>query len=62
MKPLGYDPPAELKRLSMGALLVGAVFTLLLVIGAVFDRDNSSAHIWSASSFGPASPSAVWRC
>jgi len=38
MKPLGYNPPAELKRLSMGALLVGAVFTLLLVIGAVFDR------------------------
>jgi hypothetical protein len=38
MKPLGYTPPAELKRLSMSALLVGAVFTLLLVIGAFIDR------------------------
>ena len=38
MKPLGYNPPAELKRLSMGALLVGAVFTLLLLIGAFLDR------------------------
>jgi hypothetical protein len=38
MKPLGYAPPAELKRLSMSALLVGVVFTLLLVIGAFFDR------------------------
>ncbi|HEX3086557.1 MAG TPA: hypothetical protein VHP99_18625 [Pyrinomonadaceae bacterium] len=38
MKPLGYTPPAELKRLSMSALLVGVVFTLLLVIGAFFDR------------------------
>ena len=38
MKPLGYAPPAELKRLSMSALLVGAVFTLLLVIGAFIDR------------------------
>ena len=38
MKPLGYNPPAELKRLSMGALLVGAVFTLLLIIGAFIDR------------------------
>src|ERR1044071_1489218 len=38
MKPLGYAPPAELKRLSMSALLVGAAFTLLLVIGAFFDR------------------------
>ena len=38
MKPLGYNPPAELKRLSMGALLVGAVFMLLLVIGVFFDR------------------------
>src|SRR5215471_15372975 len=40
MKPLGYNPPAELKRLSMGALLVGAVFTLLLIIGVFFDRDQ----------------------
>lgn len=40
MKPLGYNPPAELRRLSMGALLVGAVFTLLLVIGAFFDRSQ----------------------
>jgi hypothetical protein len=38
MKPLGYNPPAELKRLSMSALLVGAVFMLLLVIGLFFDR------------------------
>jgi hypothetical protein len=38
MKPLGYTPPADLKRLSMSALLVGAVFTLLLLIGAFIDR------------------------
>jgi len=38
MKPLGYAPPAELKRLSTSALLVGAGFTLLLIIGAFFDR------------------------
>ena len=38
MKPLGYAPPVELKRLSTSALLVGAVFTLLLVIGAFLDR------------------------
>src|SRR5947207_5968515 len=38
MKPIGYNPPAELKRLSMSALLVGAVFMLLLVIGLFFDR------------------------
>ena len=38
MKPLGYEPPAELKRLSMSALLVGVVFSLLLVIGAFVDR------------------------
>src|SRR6266576_6990151 len=38
MKPLGYTPPAELKRLSTRALLVGAVFMLLLVIGAFVDR------------------------
>jgi hypothetical protein len=38
MKPLGYNPPAELKRLSMSALLVGAVFMLLLLIGAFINR------------------------
>lgn len=38
MKPLGYNPPAELKRLSTSALLVGAVFTLVLVVGAFIDR------------------------
>ena len=38
MTPIGYAPPAELKRLSTSALLIGAVFTLLLLIGAFFDR------------------------
>jgi len=38
MKPLGYNPPAELKRLSTSALLVGAVFTVVLVVGAFVDR------------------------
>src|ERR1051325_3200108 len=38
MTPIGYAPPAELKRLSTSALLIGAVFTLLLVIGAFVDR------------------------
>ena len=38
MKPLGYTPPAELRRLSTRALIVGVGFTLLLVIGAFVDR------------------------
>ena len=38
MKPLGYTPPAELSRVSMRALIVGVVLTVLLAIGAVIDR------------------------
>src|SRR5437868_13780054 len=38
MKQLGYTPPAELKSISMRALIVGVVFTVLLLVGAVVDR------------------------
>lgn len=34
----GYNPPAELSRVSTRALIVGAVFTLLFIIGAFIDR------------------------
>src|SRR5256885_15983690 len=35
---LGYTPPAELKRAGMRALIVGVVFTVILLIGAFVDR------------------------
>src|SRR5262245_23036764 len=38
MIELGYTPPAELRRLSTRALIVGVVFTVLLIIGAFIDR------------------------
>src|SRR5262249_55292658 len=38
MTPLGYTPPAELRSVSMRALIVGAVFMVLLLIGAFVDR------------------------
>src|SRR5881394_267296 len=38
MKPLGYTPPVELSRVSMRALIVGVVLTVLLLVGAVIDR------------------------
>src|SRR5437867_9752723 len=38
MKLLGYEPPAELSRVSMRALIVGVVLTVLLAIGAAIDR------------------------
>ena len=38
MNQLGYTPPAELSRVSMRALIVGVVLTVLLAIGAVIDR------------------------
>jgi len=38
MDQLGYTPPAELRRLSTRALIVGVVFTVLLIIGALIDR------------------------
>ena len=38
MDQLGYTPPAELRRLSTRALIVGVVFTVLLIIGAFIDR------------------------
>jgi len=37
MKPLGFTPPTELSRISLRALIAGAVFTALLIIGAFFD-------------------------
>jgi hypothetical protein len=40
MKPLGYTPPAALKGVSMRALIVGVVFTVLLVIGVFIGRDQ----------------------
>src|SRR5437773_2016096 len=40
MKPLGYTPPAELSRVSMRALIVGVVLTVLLLVGAVIDRNQ----------------------
>lgn len=38
MTQLGYTPPAELKSVSVRALIVGVVFTVLLLIGAFLDR------------------------
>jgi hypothetical protein len=38
MTPLGYTPPAELNRISTRALIVGVVFTVLLIIGGLLDR------------------------
>ncbi|HYV24894.1 MAG TPA: hypothetical protein VE969_06620 [Pyrinomonadaceae bacterium] len=35
---LGYTPPAELKSASMRALIVGVVFTVILLMGAFIDR------------------------
>ena len=34
MNQLGYTPPAELSRVSLRALIVGVVLTILLLIGA----------------------------
>lgn len=38
MTTLGYTPPAELGRVSVRALIVGGVFTVLLLIGLFVDR------------------------
>src|SRR5258706_10048161 len=38
MIPAGYTPPPELARVRNRALLVGVVFTALMVIGALTDR------------------------
>jgi hypothetical protein len=38
MIQLGYTPPAELKSVSLRALIVGVVFTVLLLIGAFIDH------------------------
>src|ERR1043165_6106484 len=35
---LGYTPPAELKSVRLRALIVGVVFTVILLIGAFVDR------------------------
>ena len=55
---LGYTPPAELGRVSMRALIVGVVFSLLLIIGAFIDRKSFfSAYLvgfifWTGISLG----------
>jgi hypothetical protein len=36
--PLGYTPPRELGRLSARALITGALFALLLIVGLLLDR------------------------
>ena len=36
MKALGFEPPTELSRVSRHALIAGAVFMVLLIIGAFF--------------------------
>jgi hypothetical protein len=41
----GYAPPAELGRLRTRALLVGAVFSILLIVGAALDR-SQFFHAW----------------
>jgi hypothetical protein len=40
MSQLGYTPPADLSRVSTRALIVGVIFTVLLVIGAFIDREQ----------------------
>ncbi|HJZ80586.1 MAG TPA: hypothetical protein VKD91_09575 [Pyrinomonadaceae bacterium] len=40
MIELGYNPPAELRRVSTRALMVGVVFTVLLIIGAIFKHQD----------------------
>ena len=58
MMQLGYTPPAELGRVSMRALIVGVVFSLLLIIGAFIDRKSFfSAYLvgfifWTGISLG----------
>src|ERR1044071_239407 len=37
---LGYTPPTELKSASVRALIVGVVFTVILLIGAFVDRSQ----------------------
>jgi hypothetical protein len=38
MTQLGYNPPTELARVSTRALIVGVIFTVVLIIGAIIDR------------------------
>lgn len=38
MNQLGYNPPAELGRVSMRALIVGVIFTVVFIIGLFVDR------------------------
>lgn len=45
MSQKGYAPPAELSSLRTRALLVGVVFTVLLIVGAILDRDQFF-HAW----------------
>jgi hypothetical protein len=38
MIQLGYTPPADLGRVSVRALIIGVIFTLVLIVGAFIDR------------------------
>jgi hypothetical protein len=38
MIQLGYTPPADLSRVSMRALIIGVIFTVVLIVGAFIDR------------------------
>jgi hypothetical protein len=37
---LGYTPPADLSRVSMRALIIGVIFTVVLIVGAFIDREQ----------------------
>lgn len=38
MIQLGYTPPADLSRVTVRALIIGVIFTLVLIVGAFVDR------------------------
>jgi hypothetical protein len=58
----GYTPPAQLARVRNIALGVGVVFTLLMIVGALFDRAHFF-HGYLVDTFsGSALRSAVSRC
>src|SRR6185503_10196180 len=38
MIQLGYTPPADLGRVSVRALIIGVIFTVVLIFGAFIDR------------------------
>jgi hypothetical protein len=38
MIQLGYTPPADLSRVSVRALIIGVIFTVVLIVGTFIDR------------------------